>query len=93
MSRYLLPIWALILSSCNIAVPSDQCAPSAGDQASWSQAMKINSRDAYRNYLAKYPSGCFASEAAQRMKKIVVKKPVAAIKPAKIAAFEAGGSY
>jgi hypothetical protein len=71
MNKYLLLPWALFLSACQYAAPNPGCSPSAQEQASWSQAVRANTADAYRSYLAEYPSGCYLRTATERLRRPV----------------------
>lgn len=88
MSRFFLPLWALVLTACQLNLPEPACKPGPQEQSLWTGATRTNTAAAYRSYLAKYPAGCFAADAAQRLKKPVAKP---ALKAAGVAALVAGG--
>ena len=51
--------------------------PSAAESADWSRAQRLNTRESYRAFLARYPRSCYAGTAVSRMKTTVQKQPVA----------------
>ena len=71
MSRFMLPVWALILASCQGTMPDPGCTPDSAERQNWTSTTKTNTPDAYRKYLAAYPSGCYARQATQLLRKPV----------------------
>lgn len=71
MSRFLLPVWALILAACQGTMPDPGCTPDAAERQNWTATTRSNTADAYRKYLAAYPSGCYARQATQWLRKPV----------------------
>ena len=79
MSKFFLPVWALLLTACQAVVPGEACKPSPQEQAEWTQTNRANTAAAYRAYLARYPTGCYAAAASQRLKKPVPPVAVAGV--------------
>lgn len=79
MSKFFLPVWALLLTACQAVVPGEACKPSPQEQTEWTRTNRANTAAAYRAYLAKYPTGCYATAASQRLKKPVPPVAVAGV--------------
>jgi len=93
MSRFFLPVWALVLTACQVPVADPACRPGPAERSAWSQSTKVNTPNAYRDYLAKYPSGCYAAVAAERLKKPVKAVGIAGVKANGVSVGVPAGTY
>jgi hypothetical protein len=72
MRKSILLLWASLLSSCAPLITELTCGPNSVEGKAWASAIKENTTEAYRAYLADYPEGCFVAEATKMLKKPVV---------------------
>lgn len=72
MRKSILLVWTSFLSSCAPFVWEPSCGPDSVEGMAWASALKEDTPTAYREYLASYPYGCFATEAMKKMKTPVV---------------------
>lgn len=75
MRKVLLLASASFLSACLPGLDRN-CGPYVKDGRAWAAAQKQDTQDAYRQYLADFPNGCFIDDAAKRLKTAVVPKKV-----------------
>lgn len=75
MRKYVLLASAYLLSACLPSLEKN-CGPYVADGRAWASAQKQDTQDAYRQYLADFPDGCFVADAAKRLKTAVMPKKV-----------------
>lgn len=90
MRKYILLLWTSFLSACFPFTVERNCGPYADDGRAWAQAQKEGTEEAYRQYLAQYPDGCFVTEAAEKLKKPLPAKKIKKVTGGTIAP---SGSY
>lgn len=90
MRKSILLVWTSFLSSCAPFFWEPSCGPDSVEGKTWASALKEDTPTAYREYLARYPYGCFATEAMKKLK-----SPVVAPKVKKVVGGGpiAGGAY
>ena len=71
MVKYLVAPLVLLLTSCGLYQPADGCEVTGSDRSAWYEAVRMNSPDSYKAYLANYPNGCFATTATSQLRKAV----------------------
>jgi hypothetical protein len=69
--KYLVAPLVLLLSACGLYQPADGCEVTSSDRSAWYEAVRMNSPDSYKAYLADYPNGCFATTATSQLRKAV----------------------
>jgi hypothetical protein len=86
MLRRISVLFSVILAACipttrsNAPAPqANSCqnaAPTAIEASEWRRAQRVNTREAYRAFLMKYPRSCYAPFAALKMQRTVQQQPV-----------------
>jgi len=71
-----VPSWPYLTYAPPNASSCQNTPPSAAESAAWRRAQRMNTRQAYQAFLARYPRSCYGSSAVARMKTTVQRQPV-----------------
>ena len=86
MLKRISVLFSVVLAACVPSMRSNAPAPQANscqnavptamEASEWRRAQRVNTRDAYRAFLLKYPRSCYAAFATLKMKRTVQQQPV-----------------
>lgn len=79
MKKLILALLASFVASCDAALVDPSCSPSVDEKNAWATTLNARNEDALRDFLAKYPSGCYTAAAADALQREIKAQKIAAI--------------